>query len=104
MRKLRKILLFIPVWACLLCLSLARNIVCFPRVKKRYQCKIRRKIDIACQWLYSIVSNPYRIDGGCLWIPQYYLQSAVYRQKNMQELHDLVHAKRDSLNTSENHL
>lgn len=104
MRKLQKVLLFIPVWVCLLCLSLARDIVCFPRVKKRYQFKIRNKIDTACQGLYRIVKNPYRIEIGSPWIPQYYLQPTIHVRKDMQELHDMVRAKRDSRDATENHL
>lgn len=83
LRTVKRVILFLPVCCCLFLLSVVRGI-CFRKIKNYRQKKKRDKLDRVAQQLYSIIRNPYRIQYGSIWIPQYYLPS------NTHHMHDIA--------------
>lgn len=77
-KKAKRIVLFLPICICLICVSIIRA-VCFHKIKNYRQKKKRDMLDRDAQQLYSVIRNPYRIQYGSIWIPQYYLPNNSHR-------------------------
>ena len=71
LNKVKRIICFVPVWACLILLSVIRDIL-FIKVKTDRKHRQRDRFDKLCQRLYAIVRNPFRISISP-WIPPYFL-------------------------------
>ena len=82
-KKAKRIVLFLPVCVCLVCISIIRA-VCFHKIKNYRQKKKRDRLDRVAQELFSVIRPQYRILYGSIWIPQYYLPSNTHR------VHDFV--------------
>lgn len=93
--KLKRALLFIPVWVCLITLSIIRTLFCIPKVKYRFQKRIIKRISTMCQRLYSLIRNPFRI-GVPVFVPNYFLQEKrpEYDRNRMEQVHECISKKR----------
>lgn len=89
--KMKRALLFLPIWACLITLSIIRIVVGLPKVKINFQRITIKKISNLCQRLFGIVRNPYRI-GYPWYIPPYYISkpSPEPARMNMEKIHQLI--------------
>lgn len=98
-RKMKRALLFIPVWVCLITLSIIRTLFCIPKVKYRFQKRIINRITTMCQMLYGLICNPFRI-GVPMFVPKYFLQEKYpeYDQERMERLHECISKNRAERN------
>ena len=94
-RKMKRVLLFIPVWVCLITLSIIRTLFCIPKVKYRFQKRIINRITTKCQRLYGLIRNPFRI-GVPMFVSKYYLQEKCpeYDRERMEQLHECISKNR----------
>lgn len=93
--KMKRALLFLPVWVCLFTLSITRTVVGFPKVKFSFQRIAIKKISTFCQKLYGNIRNPYRI-GNPWYIPPYYIKNipSELAQASLEQVHEIFLQKR----------
>lgn len=88
-KKIKRIVLFLPVCVCLVCISIIRTI-CFHKIKNYRQKKKRDRLDHIAQQLYSVIRNPYKFQYGSIWIPQYYLPSTARRPNDFSPRPEMI--------------
>lgn len=95
-KRMKKLLLFVPVWMCLLSLSTIRTFFCLPKVKSPLQKRAIGRINKLCQRLYSIVKPPFRIGYGSLLVPPYYREREIHHGNGneLEKIHEQISKKR----------
>lgn len=94
-RKMKRTLLIVPVWVCLITLSIIRTLFCIPKVKYTFQKRIINRISTMCQRLYGLIRNPFQIRVP-MFVPKYFLQEKCheYDRERMERLHECISKNR----------